>query len=248
MIDGHHALTDKEKQALRLLTSGYDAKSMAAHLGLSVHTVNERLRDARRKMATSSSREAARLLREREGVTPEKAADKDLGAAADGIAASQPVHQPGHQMFWRRPGWIIGGAAMTFALVAFALAALSAPEAATPIAPPAAAAEHASVTAARSFLALVDADDWDASWNATGQSFKALNTPQVWAKVSASVRKTVGACQRRELVSTEYVPAPPNGYRVVKFRASYANQPIAIETLSLMWENNGWQVVGVTID
>lgn len=57
------SLTEKEKQALRLLVNGFDAKSMAQHLGLSVHTVNERLREARRKMAVSSSREAARQLR-----------------------------------------------------------------------------------------------------------------------------------------------------------------------------------------
>ena len=45
-------LTEKEKQALRLLVSGHDAKSMARQLGLSVHTINERLRDARRNRST----------------------------------------------------------------------------------------------------------------------------------------------------------------------------------------------------
>lgn len=48
---GIQALTEKEKETLRLLVSGYDAKSMARHPGLSVHTVNERLRDARRKQS-----------------------------------------------------------------------------------------------------------------------------------------------------------------------------------------------------
>lgn len=71
MPQGHRALTDKEKQTLRLLLSGHDAKSMARHLGLSVHTVNERLRDSRRKLSASSSREAARLLRDAEGPAPQ---------------------------------------------------------------------------------------------------------------------------------------------------------------------------------
>jgi DNA-binding CsgD family transcriptional regulator len=75
MASGIHALTEKEKETLRLLVSGYDAKSMARQLGLSVHTINERLRDARRKMATSSSREAARLLREVEEQDPELLGD-----------------------------------------------------------------------------------------------------------------------------------------------------------------------------
>ena len=43
-------LTDKEKEALRLLLAGHDAKSSARELGISVHTVNDRLRNARRKM------------------------------------------------------------------------------------------------------------------------------------------------------------------------------------------------------
>ena len=61
---GSWALSEKEKQTLRLIVRGHDAKSIARDLGLSVHTINERLRDARRKMAVSSSREAARLLLE----------------------------------------------------------------------------------------------------------------------------------------------------------------------------------------
>src|SRR3954463_10475306 len=64
--DGFGALTEKEKQTLRLIVCGHDAKSTARNLGLSVHTINERLRDARRKMSVSSSREAARLLLEAE--------------------------------------------------------------------------------------------------------------------------------------------------------------------------------------
>jgi DNA-binding CsgD family transcriptional regulator len=59
-------LTDREKAVLRLLTKGFDAKSAARELGLSVHTVNERLRSTRRKLHVTSSREAARLLSERE--------------------------------------------------------------------------------------------------------------------------------------------------------------------------------------
>lgn len=78
------ALTEKEKQTLRLIVRGHDAKSVARSLGLSVHTINERLRDARRKMAVSSSREAARLLLEAEGgdfgpATPDLSGDGESG-------------------------------------------------------------------------------------------------------------------------------------------------------------------------
>jgi DNA-binding CsgD family transcriptional regulator len=50
------ALNEREKQALRLLLDGHDAKSAAVTLGLSVHTINEYLRQARRKLGVTSSR------------------------------------------------------------------------------------------------------------------------------------------------------------------------------------------------
>ncbi len=59
-----------------LLLAGHDAKSVARDLGLSVHTVNDRLRDARRKLGVSSSREAARILADAEHKNPEFYADK----------------------------------------------------------------------------------------------------------------------------------------------------------------------------
>ena len=67
MADGYDALTEKEKETLRLMARGHDAKSAASALSLSVHTINERLRAARRKLAVTSSREAARLVLDREG-------------------------------------------------------------------------------------------------------------------------------------------------------------------------------------
>jgi hypothetical protein len=66
--------------------------------------------------------------------------------------------------------------------------------------------------------------------------------------VSRSVRTPLGALVSRSLISEEYVPAPPYGYQVVKFRTSYANKAGAIETLSLVREGGEWRVVGCTIE
>ncbi len=66
MSEAPFGLSEKESEVLRLLTQGHDAKSAATSLGLSVHTVNERLREARAKTQSSSSRGAARLLAETE--------------------------------------------------------------------------------------------------------------------------------------------------------------------------------------
>lgn len=56
------ALTDGELQVLRLLAAGHTVKSIAVSLDRSEASINERLRDARRKSGVGSSRELARLI------------------------------------------------------------------------------------------------------------------------------------------------------------------------------------------
>ncbi len=76
-----HKLTPRQKEILRLLLNGYDAKSIGRELGISVHTVTEHLREARRHLGVSSSREAARILREAESVPPDNMGPNELGVA-----------------------------------------------------------------------------------------------------------------------------------------------------------------------
>ena len=255
MPSDYQSLSEKEKQTLRLLLTGYDAKSMARHLGLSVHTINERLRDARRKLGTSSSREAARLLREVEAQDPELLGDKALGDAPP-PATTQMTFQPAEgDGNWRRTGWIVGGFAMTISLALLALSALSGTSQA-PALPLAAAAapaatqagEAAAVDAARQFLALLDRDDWKTSWQATHQSFKLLNTEEWWSEASQKVRGEVGAVQLRELATVDFAPAPPNGYWTISFKARYSKKGDATETLQLASENGAWKVTAITVE
>src|SRR3954462_10968077 len=110
MKQGYEALTEKEKETLRLLLAGHDAKSLARHFGLSVHTINERLRDARRKLSASSSREAARLLREAEGADPQSLGDNGIGdAASPSLPQEAGTANTGQHP---RAAWAIGGLAM----------------------------------------------------------------------------------------------------------------------------------------
>lgn len=255
MTARHHALTEKEKETLRLLVQGYDAKSMARHLGLSVHTVNERLRDARRKMDTSSSREAARLLREAEAQTPELLGDKSFGGAADPAAAQmtlQPAQGRGNR---RRTGWIIGGLTLSATLALLALSALSGSGQAPTIPLTTAAAvsatpasEQAAVEAARQFLALMDRNDWAASWRATHKSFQLLNTVDWWADTSKQVRGEMGTLQSRELTAVNFRPAPPSGYWTVTFKATYSKKGSVVETVQLAAENGGWKVAAISVE
>jgi TonB family protein len=97
MKQGLGSLSERERETLRLLVRGHDSKSIASVLGLSIHTVNERLRDARRKLGVSSSREAARLLLAYEGGAAEKPGDEEIGVAAapvdreDRVRLSEPA-------------------------------------------------------------------------------------------------------------------------------------------------------------
>lgn len=249
------ALTEKEKQTLRLIVRGHDAKSTARSLGLSVHTINERLRDARRKMAVSSSREAARLLLETEGGIPAMPGPDFLGDAEIGEVTTQtPVDQGtapigGAGRTHRRRWIIIGVLVMTLVLGLLALAAwpqVDSTPSPTPIAADV-AANSAAVDMARQWLTLVDQGHWDESYQATGTAFRKLNTAEVWAATSEKVRVPLGAVISRTFISQENLPAPPDGYEVVKFRTRFANKAEAVETVTLDREAGNWRVVGVTI-
>lgn len=83
-------LSEREREVLRLLVRGHDAKSIARALDLSIHAVNERLREARRKLGVSSSREAARILAAREGSGPNFLGDKEIGVGGGARADEGP--------------------------------------------------------------------------------------------------------------------------------------------------------------
>ena len=258
MSAGYQALTEKEKQTLRLMVRGYDAKSLARHLGLSVHTVNERLRDARRKLQVSSSREAARLVFKTEGDDPQNLADKQIREAETAGDMEQAVAPVTGQGRTHRPAGVIAGAVfMSIFLGVLALSLLT-DEAAPSAAPnaqqsgettaPLAVSESEAVRSARGWLVLGDQGRWKDGWLATATSFRNLNTAEQWAAVAKQVRGPLGAVVSRTVLSQESVPAPPAGVEVVKFRTSFANRAGVIETVSLAREGSDWKVVGIYID
>jgi len=254
----YQTLTEKEKQTLRLIVRGYDAKSLARHLGLSVHTVNERLRDARRKLEVSSSREAARLLFETEGDDPQNLADKQIGEAGTSLDMEQDGTPGTSQGRTHGPTGVIAGVViMSIFLGVLALSLFSdgTPSSAVPntlsSGQPAASlavSESEVVNSAREWLVLGDQGRWNDGWLATASSFRKLNTSERWAEVAAKVRGPLGAVVSRTALSQESVPAPPDGVEVVKFRTSFANKANVIETVSLAREGSDWKVVGIYLD
>ena len=133
--------------------------------------------------------------------------------------------------------------------VAIALFALSAPADSPPTTPATEATQPAAATAiARDWLRLVDAGNWEASYAETADSFRSVNTLEIWSSVSEDVRVPLGTVTSREAVSEELIPGGPNGLSLVRFRTSFENRADVTETLSLSPEGGTWKVSGYIIE
>lgn len=122
------ALTDKELEVLRLLAAGHTVKSIAQTLGKSEASINERLRDARRKTGVGSSRELARQL------DAQKVWDRKIGLSA--IAAlPDDLRQPRKTRRLGTKGTIIMILALPIATAIGLLAMASSPVPGTSPAP-----------------------------------------------------------------------------------------------------------------
>ena len=109
-------LTPRQKEILRLLQNGFDTKSIARELDISVHTVTEHLREARRNLGVTNSREAARMLAQAEVGPPNY-----MGPAKIGVGGSTATTSPVEQSSTKR--WLVTiGAAIMILLTTVALA------------------------------------------------------------------------------------------------------------------------------
>jgi DNA-binding CsgD family transcriptional regulator len=119
------SLSDRELEVLRLLAAGHTVKSIAAQLDRTEASINERLRDARRKTGVGSSRELARLL------DAQKIWDKNIDLSTQGARAESLGRSPSAGRTWLK-----GKNIMLFAIPAAAgllvLAANPIPQAASP--------------------------------------------------------------------------------------------------------------------
>ncbi|MEZ5743218.1 MAG: DUF4019 domain-containing protein [Sphingomonadaceae bacterium] len=254
MTSGIDLLTDREAETLRLLVRGYDAKSAARELGLSVHTINDRLRQARRKLGVTSSREAARMLAEHEDGTPEKLAGKNFGMACD-AARSEAGPETGKVVQKRRTWlWIAGGIAVILAsMAALVLSGLfnPTPQVEANLEQVSQASESEALPAALRWVALVDEGDWRASWRTSGQLFNGKVTLAQWTKSITPVRPPLGAVRTRNVQSvrkTRSLPGAPAGqYELLELKTDFANKRGAIETVVMAKEPTGWKVVGYFI-
>ena len=258
MNEGLHKLSEREKETLRLLLSGHDAKTIARSLEISIHTVNERLREARRKMGVTSSREAARLLSQVEQNGPNFHADKQFGDARPEIGSDSGPQQSGKRRSAAYPlTWVLGGIViMSLIYAAIILAKAVQPnnqaqvQPASATASPPNAAQVVLAENARRWLAIMDGFRWEESWNQSSAYFKSQITAAQWAAKAEPVRRPLGAVVSRRLkkVQSEGLPKQPVGdYVIVQFQTNFAVRANTIETVVLVREQSGWSVAGYWI-
>ncbi len=127
------ALSDKELEVLQLLAAGHTVKSISVQLGRTEASINERLRDARRKTCVGSSRELARLL------DSQKFWDKNIDLSLPRPTGETLVQPPGAGRKWSK-GTIMMLVAIPIAAAGLVMAATNSMPAAAPKQPANAAA------------------------------------------------------------------------------------------------------------
>lgn len=129
---------------------------------------------------------------------------------------------------------------MLHIVLAMALAAGPVPE-----------SQQADITAANTWLGLVDAGRWNDSWAGAGTLFKSQTSEHRWASTISPVRDPLGAVTSRLLkgiTQSKSLPGAPDGdYEAVQFQTSFTKKAAATETVVLSREASGWKVDGYFI-
>lgn len=111
--------------------------------------------------------------------------------------------------------------------------------------------EAAAEAAARGWLVHLDAGDYAKAWSNAGVLFKRQLTSQAWEDIASGVRAPMGALRSRGARAAQRassLPGAPDGeYVVLQFDSSFANKKVAVETVTAVFEDGVWRVVGYFI-
>ena len=99
------------------------------------------------------------------------------------------------------------------------------------------------IAAGNSWLAVVDAERYDESWERACAFFKGVVPKDQWVTQVTGVRGPLGSVLSREVASAEYttkLPGAPDGeYVVIQYRTKFENKASAIETVTPMRDPDG---------
>jgi Protein of unknown function (DUF4019) len=123
--------------------------------------------------------------------------------------------------------------------------------------------EDAAQAAAESWLKLVDAGDYSASWGQAARALKGAVNQAEWTRMAGGERTPLGKLVSRRLKSREYTEKAPTTrviggkvytwgsvgkYVIIQYDSVFANRPSAVETVTPMADPDGvWRVSGYSI-
>jgi len=106
-------------------------------------------------------------------------------------------------------------------------------------------------TSALAWLALVDAGDYESSWEQAAPFFQMSISRDKWAGALTQVRAPLGEVMTRELShsapKTNLPGAPKGDYLIMRLSTAFAHEASAVETLTMQQGPQGWRVVGYFI-
>ena len=275
MADAISQLTEKEKEALRLLLAGHDAKSAALELDISVHTLNDRLRAARRKLGVTTSKEAARALSEAEQTGPQTAPEgppesfvhKPLGVRESDknqdIPTTADRSESGIIHFASRwKGILIMSLALALALTATIFIPQQAPETGDLTSEPKSdltfQAESEFIPArpsdaelqARRWLGLIDFGKFDESYEEAGKDLREQYSLGKW-KFGLTLRMTKGKVEDRTVSSvmrtSEFGGRKGGEFEVITFASMFEYNNLQSERVVLERVGSDWRVIDYEI-
>lgn len=94
---------------------------------------------------------------------------------------------------------------------------------------------------------MVDAQDWQASFDGAARAFRQPNTVESWRMASELARAPLGKITKRTAIAFEDLGGSPSGYKAVKFASDFALREGVTETVTLTFEDGEWRPVGYFI-
>ena len=106
--------------------------------------------------------------------------------------------------------------------------------------------------AAASWLVLMDAGQYAATWTQSASAFQSAVTQEKWQTAAAQVRSPLGAVTTRTFKQAQFTRTLPNApageYVVIQYDTTFANRAGLVETITPMRDKDGtWRVSGYFI-
>jgi len=112
------------------------------------------------------------------------------------------------------------------------------------------AAVDSAKQSAQEWLALLDDDEYEATWTEGADLFQSRVDTEQWVRQVKQAHGPLGEFQSRSLVEARYttsMPKAPEGeYVIAQYRATYGSEDV-VETVFLKQEQDEWRVAGYVV-